>query len=495
MAVPNAESAPRLAPDQLGVPGVVFLVLAAVAPLTGAIVVMALAIALGNGGGVVFAVLAVAVILLLFAVGYAQMSHELVNAGGFYAFVLKGIGRPGGLVAGLIATLGYNFFVAGALGTSGFFTSVVLNDLFGFDLNWYVASLILMVASFLLARGGIEVSAKVLGVSLVLETLTLLVFSVAVLVRSGFSLDVFTPGVMWSGSVGVALLLAATAFLGFEATSLFSEESRDPHRTVPRATYAAIIIIALIHAVTVWALVSAAGVQDAQTVAQDHLATGDLVFVLIQQYLGTPMLKLAEVLLIVSLFAALLAFHNMAARYLYSLGRVGILPRALSRTRANGVPQTALVANFAFAVVAAGVFAVWQLDPITTLVPVMIGFATLAILVLQLLASFSIVVHFRRTRDPRWLTTFVAPGLGCLGLLAICVMAIDNFTLLAGSEELYVRLLPWLLVLTVVGGLVYAPVLRARRPAVYQALETDLERFDPHPEPTAADASPGTGRV
>ena len=495
MTASNAEAAPRLAPDQLGVPGVVFLVLAAVAPLTGAIVVMSLAIALGNGAGVVFAVLAVAAILLLFAVGYAQMSHELVNAGGFYAFVLKGIGRPGGLVAGLIATLGYNFFVAGALGTTGFFASVVVNDLFGIQINWYLASLILMVASFLLARGGIEVSAKVLGVALVLETLTLLVFSVSVLFQTGVSLDVFTPGVMWGGSVGVALLLAATAFLGFEATSLFSEESKDPHRTVPRATYAAITIIAIIHAVTVWALVSAAGVQDAQQVAQEHLATGDFVFVLIQKYLGTPMLKVAEVLLVVSLFAALLAFHNMAARYLYSLGRVGILPRSLSRTRRNGVPQAALAANFVFAVVAAGVFAVFQLDPITTLVPVMIGFATLAIIVLQLLASFSIVVHFRRTRDPRWLTTFVAPGLGCLGLLTITVMAVDNFPLLAGSDELYVRLLPWVLVLTVVAGLVYAPILRKRRPAVYAALETDLERFDPHPEPEEELTSPGATRA
>jgi amino acid transporter len=300
---------------------------------------------------------------------------------------------------------------------------------------------------------------------------------------------------MWGGAVGVALLLAATAFLGFEATSLFSEESRDPHRTVPRATYAAIIIIALIHAITVWALVSAAGVADAQQVAQQHLVTGDFVFVLLQKYLGTPMLKLAEILLVVSLFAALLAFHNMAARYLYSLGRVGILPRALSKTRANGVPQAALVANLVFAIIAVGFFAVFKLDPITTLVPVMVGFATLAILVLQLLASFSIVVHFRRVRDPRWMTTFVAPGLGFLGLLAICVMAVNNFTVLAGSEALYVRLLPWLLVVTVVAGLVYAPILRKRRPEVYAALETDLERFDPHPEPTEVLTSPEPGRA
>jgi amino acid transporter len=82
--------------NALGVGAVVFLVLAAVAPLTGMVVVAALAIAFGNGGGTPFSFLAVAAILLLFAIGYGQMSSELVNAGGFYAFVVKGLGRRPG---------------------------------------------------------------------------------------------------------------------------------------------------------------------------------------------------------------------------------------------------------------------------------------------------------------------------------------------------------------------------------------------------------------
>ncbi len=84
--------------NALGVGAIVFLVLAAVAPLTGLVVVASLA--------------------MLFAIGYGKMSSELVNAGGFYAFVVKGLGRPAGLAAGFIAMLGYNFFVVGTIGTS-----------------------------------------------------------------------------------------------------------------------------------------------------------------------------------------------------------------------------------------------------------------------------------------------------------------------------------------------------------------------------------------
>lgn len=471
----------RLAPDKLGVAGVVFLVLAAVAPVTVAIVVAGLAIALGNGGGVVVSFLAVGAILLLFAIGYAQMSRELVNAGGFYAFVVKGLGKTGGLVAGFIATLGYNFFVAGATGTAGFFTSIVLAKLTGLEVHWYLTGFVIMTAVFLLARGGIDISARVLGVALILEVLILLAFNVSVLVQTGFSFEVFLPEVVFGGSLAIGLLLAATAFLGFEATSLFSEEARDPRRTIPRATYAAIIAIALIHAITVWAIVSAVGVRDAQAVAFDHLEAGDLVFVLVERYLGSALLAAVMALLVVSLFAAQLAFHNVASRYLFSLGRAGILPCALSGTCSNGVPQRALAVNALFAVLVAGVFAAAGLDAITTLVPVMLGFGTLAIIVLQTLASLSIVVYYRRKRDPRWWRTFLAPGLGFLGLLMISALAVANFPLLAGSEEIYVVLMPWLLVAALIAGVVYAAHLRKHRPETYARLATDLERFDTDP--------------
>ncbi|MCC7100809.1 MAG: APC family permease, partial [Rubrivivax sp.] len=177
--------------DALGVAGIVFLVLAAVAPLTGIVVVAALAIALGNGGGTPMSFLIVSLVLLLFAVGYAQMSRQLVNAGGFYAFVVKGLGRTGGLIAGLIATLGYNFFVVGTIGTSGFFMQVVIADLTGFDLHWYAWGFLSIVASYAMARSGIDFSSRILGVFLVLEVLMLVVFDVAVFMRHGFDLSAF----------------------------------------------------------------------------------------------------------------------------------------------------------------------------------------------------------------------------------------------------------------------------------------------------------------
>lgn len=468
----------QLSRDQLGVFGVAFLVLAAVAPLTGIVVVAAIGIALGNGGGMPASFVIVTIVLLLFAVGYARLSRELVSAGGFYAFVLRGLGRPMALVTGFIATLGYNFFVAGAVGTSGFFMQIIVAQLTGFDMHWYIWTLISAVAAFLLTRQGIDFSAKVLGVALVCEVTILIVFDFVVLFTTGFSFEAFAPKMVFSGAIGIGLLFAANAFVGVEATGLFSEEAKDPKRTIPRATFVAIGFIGLFGAFTTWAIVSATGVAAAQETSLEHLEAGDLVFSLSEQYLGGPLTIVMMILLLVSLFAALMALHNSATRYLFSMSRAGVLPRSLGKTRPNGVPERASIVQFVFALVVSGIFAIGGLEPLTSLVPSMTGFGTLGILATQLLAAVAIVVHFRRTKDPRIMMTLVLPGLGMLGLAAIVLLAIINFPILAGSDAFIITQLPWLLAIAVIGGLGYAAYLKRRKPEVYAALDDDLERYD-----------------
>ncbi|MGW5719183.1 APC family permease [Amycolatopsis sp. NPDC003865] len=458
--------------DALGTPGVVFLVLAAVAPLTGIVVIAALGIALGDGGGMPGAFLLAAVILVLFGVGYAQMSKVVTGAGGFYVYVTKGLGRPMGLVAALIALLGYNCFVAGAVGTSGFFTANVVEQVFGWHTPWQLWSLLSAAAVFALGRRGVDVSAKVLGVSLVLEVSILLVLDVAVAVRTGLDVHAFAPGVVFTGSVGIAFLFAFNAFVGFEATGLFSEEARDPHRTISRATYTAIVLIGVFAAVTTWAIVSATSVAEAGKTAQDHLATGDLVFSISRTYLGSFLTDVMMLLLVVSLFAALLALHNSATRYLFALGRARVLPAVLGRTNAgNGAPYVASGTQIGVATLIAAGYALAGLDPLADLTASMTGIGTLGVIALQALAGVAVVAFFRRRRDPRLWRTAVAPGLGGLGLIAVTTLAFLNFPTLAGSDAPAIALLPWLLAVAAAGGLGLAAWLRGRRPDVYAGLD------------------------
>lgn len=476
-----SEANTNLARDKLGVGSIVFLVLAAVAPVTVLIVVLPLAIGLGNGGGIPVAILLVAGALLLFAVGYAQITKELTNASGFYAIAVKGLGKTAGLITGLIATIGYNAFVAGALGTIGFFAgSVAFPALFGVKLDWFLTAVVLMVVVFLLARSGIHVSAIALGVALVLEITLVLTFGLSVLFTTGFDLSIFRPEIIMGGSLWIGLLLAATAFIGFEATALFGEEAKDPRKTIPRATYAAVIIIGLMHAFAAWAIVSALGVTEAQDAALQHLEGGDLTLMVIADYLGPIGVTVALILVVVSLFAAQLAFHNSAARYLFALGRARVLPQWLAKTNYQGSPERALLANALFAIVIVAIFRFVFPDvpPIFTIVPVGIGFATLAIIIVQAIAALSVVAYFRKKGDRRWWSTFIAPGIGFLALALFSIMALVNFPTVAGSEEPYVLVMPWILVAAVIGGIAYGAYLKAKKPEVYAGLSDDLEDFD-----------------
>jgi amino acid transporter len=58
---------------------------------------------------------------------------------------------------------------------------------------------------------------------------------------------------------GAALVVAVTGFVGFESAAAFGEESRDPARTVPHATYLALLVSTVLYAGCSWAISVATG--------------------------------------------------------------------------------------------------------------------------------------------------------------------------------------------------------------------------------------------
>src|ERR1035438_8345499 len=108
-----------LARDRLGVPAVLFFVLAGVAPLTVAAGVIPTSYQTTGLTGIPAAFLVIAVILALFAAGYVAMTRHITNSGAFYAFVSRGIGRAAGVAAALVALLSYTFLQVGLYGAFG----------------------------------------------------------------------------------------------------------------------------------------------------------------------------------------------------------------------------------------------------------------------------------------------------------------------------------------------------------------------------------------
>jgi amino acid transporter len=444
-----------LRPNALGVAGIVFFVVAAAAPL--AATLGASPIVFGsNGVGGPGAYAVAAIVLLVFAVGYAAMSRHVTSAGGFAAYIARGLGRPAGFAAAFVALLAYNCMLAGIFGQLGAFANEILLDKLSLDLPWQAWVAIALVGVAVLGYNNVQISMRVLGVLLIAEVAVLLILDVVILVQggdSGLSAAPFAPSNVFSGAAGVALIFAFSCFIGFEATAVYGEEARQPKRTVPRATYVAILLIGGFYVLTLWAISIGYGTGNVAAAAvKDPVG---FIFALNTEYVGSFTTDVMNYLVLTSLFAVVLAFHNTLSRYLFSLGRADVLPEALGRTSPkHGAPSRASLVQSAVTAVLLGTFMIFNADPFLDLFAWLVGLGTVSVLTLMAVTSLAVIGYFRSARvDEPVLSSVVAPVLGFVGLCAGIYLALHNFDALTGVTSGPITYLPWLIPLAALIGI------------------------------------------
>ncbi|MGW2742957.1 APC family permease [Streptomyces sp. NPDC001450] len=458
---------------RLGTGHILFLIVAAAAPLSAMVGTVPLAFAFGDGAGVPAAFLFAGVTLLCFSVGYAVSARRTGGSGGFYASVADGLGRPPAVAAGYVALLSYNCATIGLAGALGYFTHLVFAA-HGMTVSWEWCAAVGLVLTAVLGYREIALSARVLALLMLGEIGVLAALDVAILARHGLHAlptASFSPHVAAGHGVGVSLMFAFVSFIGFESAALYGKEAKDPRRSVPRATYAAVVLIAGFYALTSWLAVGAVGSDKVREVAGRQM--GDLFFVLGDDFLGKAGSTGLQVLLCTSLFAATLALHSAANRYAQVLAEDGLLPRGLAAEHPrHRSPHRASLAQSALTTLVVGGFAVAGLDPYADLTTSMLGLGTLGIVALQALAALSVLGLRLRGGGGHWWRELLAPLLGFAGLAASVWLVVGNFDMLTGSPSKVIAALPWLLPLVALGGLLYAARLRSAHPLRYRLLGT-----------------------
>ena len=459
-AVDETATGPRRLTGQLGVGAIVFMVIAAAAPLTVIGGNVPLAVAGGNGVGAPVGFLIAATVLLIFAVGFVTMTPHVKEAGAFFSYVGAGLGPRAGLGAAFVALVAYTAIQVGIYGYMGWAANDLVTYFGGLEVPWWVYSFVTLAVVGVLGYRHIELSARVLGVALVGEITIMLALDVAVFARGGASGPVwssFAPDNVLTSGLGVAVLFALTGFIGFEATAVFRDEARTPERTVPRATYLAVTIIGVFYAVSCWALVTAAGAADAVTVAQQTLdGEGNMMLDTASSYLGEALRDVMNVLLITSLFACVLSFHNVLARYQFTLANRGVLPARLGTTNPrhhapsfSSVVQTVTAAVVLLALVLVG------LDPLVGVFGSMAGVSTVGMVLLMAVTSVAALVFFARRPElarGKVVQTRVAPAVAVLGLVTCGWLVLSNFTLVTGGSAGVSAVLALIPVAAFVGG-------------------------------------------
>lgn len=441
MTTTPATTEGRRLTGHLGPVGIVFMVVAAAAPLTVIGGNMPLAMGLGNGAGAPVGFVIAALVLLVFSINFVTITPYVPEAGAFFSYVTVGLGERMGKGIAVVALIAYTAIQIGIYGYIGWAISDTVTFYGGPEIPWPVYAFAVLAIVAVLGYRHIELSAKVLGVALALEIGIVVILDVVMVANpgpAGVTFTSFDPATFTQGTIGIAILFALTGFIGFEATAVFRDEARDPERTIPRATYAAVIIIGAFYAITVWAFVVAVGPDQVTATAQRTLAgDGNMLLDTTGDTLGTVGRDIVNVLLLTSLFACVLSFHNVIARYQFVLAGKGLLPSRLARVHdSHAAPSFSSVVQTVTAAVIVAVLAVLGIDPLVGVFGSMAGIATVGMVLLMLTTSIAVLVFFVRNRDRAsgpW-TTRVAPALAVLGLLASLWLVLSNFTLVTGGS-------------------------------------------------------------
>ncbi len=422
----------------LGVTGIVLMVIAAAAPITVVAANFPIIISVSGSLGAPLMILVATVILLLFAVGFSWMTPHVPDAGAFYSYIDRGLGRRAGLGAASIALLSYVLLTVSMTCYLGVQTGNLVELWTGVSLPWWLISGVMLGIVGMLGYRDIDLSAKVLGVVLVLEMVAVVAIDVGVLL-SGRELvgRAFSPGEALSGAPGLGLLFGFLGFFGFEATAVFRNEARDPERTVPRATYIAVATIGTLYILSSWLVISGLGAGSAvqaSTDNPDHVVIG-----LAGEVVAPIMADVVQVLVVSSMFACMLAFHNIVTRYLFTLGQRAVLPAGLAvvHPRHRAPSRASLWVSIVTSAIVV-VSAIAQLDPVMQIYTWYSGAGALGVIVMMTLTSFAVVAYGSRLRGiaaaapPPQVTASAV--LGGVGLLLVLGISIWNFPVLVGGS-------------------------------------------------------------
>lgn len=443
--------------NSVGFIGIAFFIIAAAAPMAAFVGAGPVLFSL-MGPGVPLVYILVAAIIAIFAIGYLKMSKHITNAGGFVAYIARGLGAKFATGSAGVVIVTYLALQVGLWAQYGVFAQQLMAQL-GLNLPIWLWILITLAVTTALAMRGIDVNLKVLGIIIALEVLIVAILVVGILLNSGgkdLSVVSFSPAQLGSPGLGVAILFVFACFTTFEATTVFAEEAKNPRRTIPLALYTVILFVATFYTVSTWAVSVGIGPDKVQEAATNDLS--GVIFQLAMVSVGPWMDITMQVLVVTSFIAMLIGMQNMFARYCFALGRARILPQQLATvSKKNQSPAVAALVNGIAVGVILMAFLWGGADPIVVVYAWFLALGTAGFILIMTIASLGILVFFLREKLETGLwSTKIAPTAALILTIAVLYIAISNYDAMLFDQGSIAKWLLLLLPLGFIGGFALA---------------------------------------
>lgn len=305
----------------LGLPSLVLFGLAYMVPLT---VWTTYGVVVTKTHGFLSTAYVVTTVAMLFtAYSYGRMVVVHPVAGSAYTYASHAFGRPLGFMVGWALLLDYNFlpminYLVIGLYMKNYFPSTP-------QALWVVIGVVLVTSLNIL---GVKLLARMNFIFIAAQVVFIAVFVAVTIAKlaGNVGVDSFSAPFVGSnlnmGLVFAGAAILALSFLGFDAVSTLSEETRDPRRRIPRA-----IILCALFGGLVYILQAYLG----QLVFRNwHSLVGreDVASADVMKFVGGDALNsFFTAVYVSSAFACAMASQASVARILYAMGRDGSLPR------------------------------------------------------------------------------------------------------------------------------------------------------------------------
>ena len=230
-----------------------------VGAMIGAGIFVLTGVAAGKAGpALVLAFLLNGIVTSFTAMAYAELGSAFPEAGGGYLWVKEGLGGANGFLSGWMSWFAHA--VAGSLYALGFgHFAFVLMDRAGIpslgisEKMWALAftTLIIALFTYINYRGASETGTvgNVVTVAKVIILGLFIIFGFIAMLNTANWSSRYTDDFLPNGFSGVLVAMGLTfiAFEGYEIIAQSGEEVINPRRNIPRAIFAAIVIVVIIY--------------------------------------------------------------------------------------------------------------------------------------------------------------------------------------------------------------------------------------------------------
>ena len=309
---PNEPDPPSRLARSLGLRGAVVIGVSAMVG-TGVFAVWEPALARA-GTWLIAAVVIAGVVAALNATSTARLAARFPKAGGVYAYGRIQIGRPVGLLAGVVFVIGKTASAAAAALTIGLY---VRPD------NAKFAALVAIALLLMLNLRGIVRSTRVAGVMVTAVIVILLAFSA--LTNVGLvDAPLETTSAFEANTQGVlaASALVFVAFAGYARITVLGEEVRNPARVIPRAVAISFVTVGALYVIVALTVVNAA----TRGVAIGPAALADIA----EAEVGSGLRAAVVIAAVLAAGAVLLSLISGVGRTLFAMADAGDAPRMLA---------------------------------------------------------------------------------------------------------------------------------------------------------------------